>query len=251
MRVMAHQPQVFPALYRLHRFLSADVYVCADLCTMSKGQWHQRFQVKGSDGLVRAYSFPVSSHSERYCDLRVTSFKAGRPANKDLMARIEGQLSKYPYWSELKTYLDVVFAWEEETPKYTYVVRKQMEALWAFLPVDIAQTYPKWVWESDLGEPPELAAGGRPADRTLFLVTSVGGTMLYTGGADSLTARYLDKSAFEAAGVRVVHQQFGPDDDEMSGRSFIEAWARLGMNGMCEMLKTLAKDDLPRKDWRC
>ena len=190
MILTAHQPSYLPWLGLFHKIALADAFVCFDTVPMSGDRWEKRNRIKQQSGEPLWLTVPVGDHqSVPMKDLRIP------PGNwqKKHWRSIRSAYQKAPYW---QTYADDLYGfyfrrWDNLTDLNAAMLS------WFKAVLGIVQPEP--VRLSRLG------CHGEKSELVLDMCRKMGADTYIFGeqGRD-----YADVEAFEAAGIRVVFQDY-------------------------------------------
>ena len=198
MIVTIHQPHFLPWLGYLHRMAHADLFVLLDHVQFERGnrasyQNRTRYLM---DGEARWLTVPVvqRSHKERILDKEIDSRRDGaRWRGASLFATLRHAYREAPYRDRYAPQLKKIFdaPWERLIDLNLALLEVLRDALGIRTP---------------LVRSSELDVSGAKSELIIDICRAVGADR-FLGGLGG-TRAYLDRAAFERAGIRVLWQQF-------------------------------------------
>jgi hypothetical protein len=218
--VAIHQPEHLPWLGFFEKMLRADAFVLLDHVQFAKGDYQNRTRIKGSAG-AQWLSVPVTRKFPQRLDEVET-------ANQEWQAK---------HWKTLVSCYGRAAHFEAYAGEFEDFYRRHWERL---VDLNVAALElaaralgieRRWVRSS------ELPAGGQKSELVLNICRALGATGYYSGRTGST---YLDREAFDRAGIRIVVQNFEHPVYEqlfmkeagfVSGLSVVDLLFNLGAEG--------------------
>jgi len=205
LRVTIHQPHFMPWLGYLHRMAQADLFIVLDHVQFERGNYQNRTMIR-MNGEPRWLTVPVVHGSQK---------------ERIVEKQIDQTLADTPRWWSMAHYQTIRQAYREARylGEYAPALRRVFETRWTRL-VDLNAALLEFLRASfgirtQLVRSSELVAEGAKSELVLNLCKAVGADALLVGLGGS--REYLDKAAFEAAGVRLDYQQFVHPDYRQCG----------------------------------
>jgi hypothetical protein len=191
-RVAIHQPQYLPWLGYLAKWAAADLFILLDVVPYEKNGWQNRNRVKTRDG-VRWLTVPVHAHLGT--PIREIAIDGSRAWPAQHLRTIEQAYARAPWLATYRGELAALYAtpWTHLTPLAAASARWLGGACGIATPVRLA---------SELLGP---QAVDDPSERLVALCRAAGADA-YLAGADGV--RYMDLTAFAAAGIAVHAQRY-------------------------------------------
>ncbi len=186
MLVAIHQPHYLPWLGYLHRMAQADLFIVLDHVQFERGNYQNRTQIR-IHGAPHWLTVPVlqRSQKERIADKLIDTRQDWDASHFETLRRAYGSAAVAPLKAIYQT------PWER--------LVDLNDAMLQFLRAAFAIRTP-FVNSSELG------VGGAKSELVLNLCLAVGADALLVGLGGS--RHYLDRAAFERAGVELVFQEF-------------------------------------------
>lgn len=185
-----HQPQFLPWLGYFDKIDQVDVFVLLDTVQYKKNEWQNRNRIKTVNG-PQWLTVPVLY---RYPQLirEVEINNKERWQHKHWQTLITNY-SRAPYWDFLLPFFREILdqTWEKIAPLNITVVRRLCELMGIKTPIYVA---------SELGNFPE------DPDERLIAITHYVGADTYLAGSGG--HNYMNLSAYESAGIKVIFQEF-------------------------------------------
>lgn len=190
MLVAIHQPHYLPWLGYLQRMAQADLFIVLDHVQFERGNYQNRTRIRlncGIHGAAHWLTVPVvqRSQKERIDEKRIDTRQDWAANHFETLRRAYGQAAVAP--------LRAIY----ETP-WEHLVDLN-DAMLHFLRASFGIRTP-------LAYSSECGAVGAKSELVLNLCLAVGADALLVGLGGS--RQYLDRAAFERAGVKLVFQQF-------------------------------------------
>jgi hypothetical protein len=185
-----HQPHYLPWLGYLAKWAAADAFVFLDTVQYEKNGWQNRNRIKTASG-PRWLTVPV--HARLGTPLAEVTVDALQPWADRHRRTIEHAYAGAPCLARHRTALDELYAskWERLVPLAVATAEWLAGAVGITTPAHLAST---------LG-----VEAGEPTERLIALCRAVGADT-YLAGRDG--ARYMNPVRFEAAGIRVLYQDY-------------------------------------------
>ena len=185
------QPSYLPWLGYFEQMQRADVFVFYDDVQYEKGSWRNRNRIKTPQG-PQWLTVPVIQKGlgpQRILDVEVNNRV---PWAKTQIKAIRQNYSKAPYFAD-----------------YSEDLFRLLQLTWRFL-VDLNLATTDWLRQALGIQTPtvrasELSCTGGRQERLIDIIKQFDGKMFYEGAAGQ---SYIDMRRFEAAGVRVVFQDY-------------------------------------------
>ena len=190
MKVAIHQPQYLPWLGYLAQWAAADVFVFLDTVQYEKNGWQNRNRIKTAAG-PRWLTVPV--HARLGAPIAAVEIDGAQPWRQRHLRAIENAYARAPLLARHHEALRRLYA--SEWPRLA--------------PVAVATA--EWLARTaGIATPARLASTldvdtTDPTGRLIALCRAVGADV-YLAGRDG--ARYMDREAFERAGIRVLFQDY-------------------------------------------
>lgn len=194
MKVAIHQPQYLPWLGHFAKLAAADCWIFLDTVQYEKNGWQNRNRIKTRAG-PRWLTVPV--HARLGAPIAEVTIDDRQPwAGRHLRA-IEDAYARSPHLACHRPALRRLYAtpWERLLPLAVASAEWLARAIGVATPAHRAST---------LG-----VAAADPTDRLIGLCRALGADT-YLAGRDA--ARYMDAARFEAAGLRVLYQDYTPPE---------------------------------------
>ena len=198
MLVAIHQPCFLPWLGYLDRMMRSDLFVVLDHVQFERRNYQNRTQVRLEDE-ARWVTVPVVqvSQKETILEKRVDNPpetpSGGRWWGPNTFATLKYAYRKAPHFARYAPALEELF-----NTRWEHLVDLDM-AMLQFLRKELDIT-------TRMVRSSELKVEGAKSDLLLNICLAVGGTAFFGGLGGSRT--YLQKDAFDAAGMGVVWQEF-------------------------------------------
>lgn len=203
-----HQPNFFPWLGYFQKILRSDVFVFLDHVQFQKtgGTWSNRVKMlSSSDGKWITAPINRSFHGVKsVCDVE---FRQDDPWRERLLTFLSLNYGRAPYFSEVIDALTgFVLNPEQNMAKYNACA---VIGIAGKLGIDPE----RFEWSS------RLETEGHSNEMLISLVHSVGGDTYLSGGG---AGGYQNDALFEAAGIRVLPQNFlHPVYEQVPGQAFV------------------------------
>ncbi len=194
MIVSVHQPHYLPWTGYIDKIDSADVFVLLDTVQFEKNGWQNRNRIKTS-GEWTWLTVPVLHRfGDTVADIGLDIRTSWARKHRAALATWYG---KAAYYREYASYLDDFYSgkWERLCPLAEENLRFLLDAFGVKTPV---------VKASELGELPD-----EPNARLAKIVARLGGDTYLAGSG---CAGYFRPEPFEKAGIRVVAQNYEPQE---------------------------------------
>lgn len=188
--VAIHQPHYLPWLGYLAKWAAADVFVFLDTVQYEKNGWQNRNRIKTAAG-PRWLTVPV--HARLGTPIAGVAVDESQPWRARHRRAVERAYADAPHFKRHRDALEGLLdaAWPLLAPLAVASARWLADAIGVTTPTHLASTL--GVTATDRNE------------RLLALCAAVGADT-YLAGRDG--ARYLDVACFEAAGIRVLYQDY-------------------------------------------
>jgi len=193
MIVAIHQPNFFPWLGYFQKIARADAFVFLDAVAFSKGSWTNRVRLLVS-GQARWATCPVlHKMGQAINEVRIDP---KRPWRKKLVKTLEQNYGRAGHFGEVMAWLAPLIASPADlladfnVPCIAEIARR------LGLPC-------RFVRQSELPGPADAQAAGSAALVGICRAMSADAYLAGDGAAD-----YEDRTAYEAAGVRLMHNRF-------------------------------------------
>jgi len=189
-KVAIHQPHYLPWLGYLAKWAAADLFVFLDTVQYEKNGWQNRNRIKTAAG-PRWLTVPV--HARLGTPILEVAIDTAQPWGARHLRAIEDAYARAPYLAAHRPALQQLYAgaWERLAPLAVATAEWLGRAVGIRTPARLA---------SSLG-----VAEREPSARLVALCRAVGADT-YLAGRDG--ARYMDRQRFEAAGIRVLYQEY-------------------------------------------
>lgn len=216
--VAIHQPEYLPWLGYLDKARRADTFVLLDDAQFNRSSIQHRCRIADSGGSCTWLTIPfVHAFPQRICDVRVSS--ADWPTAH--AARLRACYDGVPAAAHALSVVEALLA--ECRTDYAERLVDAVVASVRLLFGAFAVPFAKVVRSSRLG------VGGTKGDRVLAICRELGATRYLSGRSG---ASYLDRAAFEAAGIEIEVQSYAVpryrDNQPSETVSALDAWAHLG-----------------------
>jgi WbqC-like protein len=190
MKVAIHQPHYLPWLGYLAKWAAADVFVALDTVQYEKNGWQNRNRIKTAAG-PRWLTVPV--HAQLGTPIGEVTVDVSQPWAARHLRAIEDAYARAPHLAGHRAGLQRLYAtpWERLAPLAVASAEWLARAAGIATPLRLA---------SDLA-----VTATDPSQRLVALCRAVGADT-YLAGRES--ARYMDAAPFEAAGIRVLYQEY-------------------------------------------
>lgn len=192
--IVISQPFHFPWVGMLEQIALADVFVHYDDVQFSKGSFTNRVQIKTPDGF-KWLTIPLGNmhlgQKINEVQAREDSRKDWRQAHLDFLAQV---YEPAPFVDDMLALVRRVYA-----PRPRSLCDIVIDGLMA-LAEYFGLTEGKIFHRSS-----ELGIEGRSSQRVADIVSSLGGTVYYTGHG---ARRYMDHELFETRGIRVEYMDY-------------------------------------------
>ncbi|MEA3195192.1 MAG: hypothetical protein QOD26_3525 [Betaproteobacteria bacterium] len=196
MIVTVHQPHFTPWLGYLHRMAQAELFIVLDHVQFERGNYQNRTMIR-MNGEPRWLTVPVVQRSQK--ELIVEK-------------QIDQTLADTPRWWSMAHFQTIRQAYREARfiGEYAPALRRIFETRWTRL-VDLNAAMLEFLRDAfairtQIVRSSELSPHGAKSELILNLCREVGAHTLLVGLGGSRD--YLDKAAFESAGVRLAYQEF-------------------------------------------
>jgi hypothetical protein len=185
-----HQPHYLPWLGYLAKWAAADLFVFLDTVQYEKNGWQNRNRIKTPAG-PRWLTVPV--HARLGAPIGEVTLDARQPWPDRHWRAIEDAYARAPHLPRHREALHGLYAtpWERLAPLAVASAEWLARAIGVTTPVRLAST---------------LGVAERDATDRLIALCRATGADTYLAGRDG--ARYMDAARFEAAGIRVLYQEF-------------------------------------------
>lgn len=190
MIVAIHQPHYLPWLRYFEKIARADVFVVLDTVQYTKNGWQNRNRIKGPRGPLR---LTVPVHAALGETIGGIGIDNAAPWARKHWRTLVQHYAPTPYFAGHAPFFEAVYAerWEHLSDLNCRLIEYLAAALGIHTPMVRAS---------------ECPVPGDGAERLINLVRAVGGDTYYSG-AYALDA-YLDARALEAAGIRLLLQEW-------------------------------------------
>lgn len=189
MRVTIHQPQFLPWLGYLDKIDRADLFIVLDTVQFKKNEWQNRNRIRTADGW-QWLTVPVLHHfGQPVQDVLINPTAAWREQH---LRALEMHYARAPFRDRYLPELQGIYAqsWAKLSDLNLAVLRWLLQMYGITTPLRCAS---------------DMVARDEPTDRLIDLCRAIGATQYLAGpGADG----YMDKSRFEASGVKLEIQEF-------------------------------------------
>lgn len=199
-----HQPNFIPYLGFFHKVSHSDVFVLYDTAQYSKNDFHNRNQIKTSQG-PSWLTVPVSLHlGERINEVKMVPLVTFREKH---LRTISGAYKKAPFFNEIFPMLEQAYANAERlTDLNVPLLRMIIERL---------SPQCKIVLSSELG----VDLGLKSTEALVAMMKKVGADIYLSGPG---AREYLEEKQFADVGVKVIWQEFRhPVYPQLWGGEFI------------------------------
>lgn len=186
-----HQPQYLPYLGFFHKLCQGDIFVVMDNVEFLRRGLQHRNKIKTHQG-EQWLTVPVRHRQKQL--IQEVEIEVDRPWSRKHWQTLKTNYSPAPYFETYAQELQQLFHWEWASlcQLNMALIQWVMEVLAIPSPVVYAST---------------LAATGQKSELLINLVQAVGANTYLSGpGGRS----YMDLSAFDAAQIEVVWQEFSP-----------------------------------------
>jgi hypothetical protein len=185
-----HQPHYLPWLGYLAKWAAADVFVFLDTVQYEKNGWQNRNRIKTTSG-PRWLTVPV--HGRLGTPIAAVEIDTVQPWGDRHRRAIEHAYAGAPHLARHRAALGELYAtkWERLAPLAVATAEWLARAVGITTPAHLASSLD--------------VAAGEPTERLIALCRTVGADT-YLAGRDG--ARYMDAARFEAAGIRVLYQDY-------------------------------------------
>ncbi|HYL87265.1 MAG TPA: WbqC family protein [Burkholderiales bacterium] len=186
MLVAIHQPHYLPWLGYLHRMAQADLFIVLDHVQFERGNYQNRTRIR-MNGAPHWLTVPVvqRSQKERIDEKRIDTRQDWAANHFETLRRAYGQAAVAPLRAIYET------PWEHLVDLNDAMLHFLRGAFRIHTPLAYSS---------------ELDARGAKSELVLNLCLAVGADALLVGLGGS--RQYLDRAAFERAGIELVFQQF-------------------------------------------
>jgi WbqC-like protein family len=188
--VAIHQPHYMPWLGYLAKWAAADAFVFLDTVQYEKNGWQNRNRIKAAAG-PRWLTVPV--HARLGTPIAQVTVDSAQPWRERHLHAIEQAYAGTPHFKRHHDALARLYGtlWTHLAPLAAASAEWLARAVGVTTPVRVA---------SALG-----VTSADPTERLVALCAAVGADT-YLAGCDG--ARYMDVARFEAAGIRVLYQNY-------------------------------------------
>ncbi|UPT75138.1 MAG: WbqC family protein [Elusimicrobiota bacterium] len=195
MIVAAHQPNFMPWLGYFDKMRKADLFISVDHVQMERQGFQNRVRVKTGEG-PRWLTVPVvqESRGETIAEKRVDNSRDGRFRwGRKAMLTLKYAYQKAPHFAAFEPELLKIFdgQWDRLAPLNEALIEVCREGLGIKTPIVRSS---------------QLKVTGAKSEMVLNMCREVGAEAYLAGSGAS--KGYLDVAAFEAAGIRVLWQEF-------------------------------------------
>ena len=229
MIIAIHQPQYMPWSGYFHKMASVDRFIMLDNVQFKKNEWQHRNRIRGPNGpqwltVPITYKFPQLISEVGIAD--------GQQWRTKHLRSIEACYKKSRYYQEYSGQFEAFFDHDYATISECNIrsVRLLAGCLGIVTPIDVASSF---------------TAEGSSTQRLVNICRHFGADT-YLAGAGGRD--YMDMALFEAAGIAVRFQQFGPPlypqlfckeaDDFVAGLSAIDLLFNCGPDSSALLMRT-------------
>jgi len=224
-----HQPNFFPWLGFFDKLARCDVFVLLDNVQFVKtgGVWTNRVKILIQEE-PRWLTAPIDRNYHGFREIREMRFHQDSRWRNKILKTLEASYRRAPYYDEaIAMVAPVISNPDDNIAQYNETAIRTISAS-----IGIPQT--KLLRASDLD------SSGTSTELLISLTLGSGGqTYMCGGGADG----YQDESAFDRAGISLLHQQFRhplylqhEQRKFAPGLSIIDALVNAGTTGVRELL---------------
>jgi hypothetical protein len=218
MIVTVHQPHFMPWLGYLHRMAQADLFILLDHVQFERRNYQNRTRIRFGEE-ARWLTVPVEQRSQKE---RIDE------------KRIDNSLHGTPRWWSPGHFQTIRQAYRNAPfiDRYAPDLRRIFDTRWDRL-VELNAAMLEFLRDAfgirtRLVRSSELDAGGAKSELILNLCRAAGADTLLAGLGGSRD--YLDRDAFERAGVRIAYQQFEhPEHRQCGAAPFIKGLSSLDL----------------------
>jgi hypothetical protein len=188
--VAIHQPHYLPWLGYLAKWAAADVFVFLDTVQYTKNGWQNRNRIKTANG-PQWLTVPVHA-------------RLGMGLDEVTVAESQ------PWRARHRRAIELAYAGARYLEAHRAALERFYAEPWARL-IPLALASAEWLARATGVTPPAHRAStlgplpDEPTDRLIALCRAVGADT-YLAGRDGAT--YMDRTRFEAAGIRVLYQAY-------------------------------------------
>lgn len=216
--VVIHQPEFLPCLPLLYKCKQADIVIILDDVQFNRASLQHRAKIAQGDSWTWITIPFVHNHPQLINEVALAQRKGWLAS---LMTKI---YQGYDAALKRNHRADVALSWlwsrMGAAHKLTEITEASQQILWSAFDIRPTQV----VLSSD------LKVEGAKGDKVLNLCKAVGATRYFSGRGG---ASYLDKGAFEAAGIELAVSQYTPPkyregQPDEPGLSGLDAWLHLG-----------------------
>jgi hypothetical protein len=196
MIVAAHQPSYLPWLGYLHKMVNADVFVIMDDLQYTEQNFQNRNRIKVNNGPAwLTVPLARSGQQTRICEKQIRNDAVGdvESWHRKMIKTLEIHYSKSEHYNDFSVQLYAILeqTWDRLSDLNNAILECAMKWFEISTPVVHAST---------------MNLNGCRTERIVNMCKAMGATTYLSGSGAS--ARYLDRTLFERAGIELAWQHF-------------------------------------------